>query len=158
MKFAEIMHVVLKHEGGYVNDPDDPGGETKYGIAKRSHPDVDIKNLTVEDALSIYRRSYWEPSKADKLPAEIRLPYFDGVVNMGQSRMVKVLQKACNHKNRKGTQLVVDGRIGRKTIKASENLESERLKSFRLLYYANLVTKKPWLEKFYYGWYRRVVS
>ena len=50
VKFDEIIEVVLHHEGGYVNDPKDPGGETNFGIAKRSHPDVDIKNLTKDGA------------------------------------------------------------------------------------------------------------
>ena len=51
--FNDIIEVVLHHEGGYVNDPKDPGGETNFGIAKRSHPDVDIKNLTEEGAKEI---------------------------------------------------------------------------------------------------------
>jgi len=55
-KFDEIIEVVLEHEGGYVNDPDDPGGETNFGIAKRSHPDVDIKNLTKEGAKKSIRK------------------------------------------------------------------------------------------------------
>lgn len=151
------MQKVLKHEGGYVNDPDDPGGETKYGIAKRSHPEVDIKNLTIDGALDIYRRLYWTPSKAEKLVPELRLTYFDGVVNMGQGRMVKILQQACNNKNRKGEKISVDGRIGRMTLKASEKLENERLKAFRLLHYTNIIRKNPILEKYYYGWYRRVM-
>ena len=46
MKFSEAIEIVLKHEGGYVNDPDEPGGETKYGISKRSFPKYYIKNLT----------------------------------------------------------------------------------------------------------------
>ena len=53
-EFNDIIEVVLHHEGGYVNDPDDPGGETNFGIAKRSHPDVDIKNLTKDGAKEIY--------------------------------------------------------------------------------------------------------
>ena len=55
VNFDEIIEVVLHHEGGYVNDPKDPGGETNFGIAKRSHPDVDIKNLTKEGAKDIYK-------------------------------------------------------------------------------------------------------
>ena len=55
-KFDDIIEVVLEHEGGYVNDPKDPGGETNFGIAKRSHPDVDIKNLTKEDAKEIKKQ------------------------------------------------------------------------------------------------------
>ena len=58
--FDEIIEVVLHHEGGYVNDPKDPGGETNYGISKRAYPDVDIKNLTEDGAKDIYRRDYWE--------------------------------------------------------------------------------------------------
>ena len=58
-KFDDIIEIVLEHEGGYVNDPDDPGGETNFGIAKRSHPDVDIANLTKEDAKIIYYQDYW---------------------------------------------------------------------------------------------------
>ena len=55
VEFDEIIEVVLHHEGGYVNDPDDPGGETNFGIAKRSHPDVDIANLTKDGAKEIYK-------------------------------------------------------------------------------------------------------
>ena len=52
-QFDDIIEIVLHHEGGYVNDPKDPGGETNFGIAKRSHPDVDIKNLTIDGAKEI---------------------------------------------------------------------------------------------------------
>ena len=58
--FDEIIDIVLEHEGGYVNDPDDPGGETNFGIAKRSHPDVDIANLTKAGAKEIYKAEYWD--------------------------------------------------------------------------------------------------
>ena len=54
--FNEIIEKVLEHEGGYVNDPHDAGGETNYGIAKRWYPNVDIKNLTKEQAKKIYKR------------------------------------------------------------------------------------------------------
>ena len=62
-EFNEIIEVVLHHEGGYVNDPKDPGGETNFGIAKRSHPDVDIKNLTKDGAKEIYKEHYWDKNK-----------------------------------------------------------------------------------------------
>src|SRR5690606_28008981 len=55
-RFRRAVEVVLKHEGGYVNNPSDPGGETKYGISKRSYPELDIANLTQEDAIAIYYR------------------------------------------------------------------------------------------------------
>ena len=53
-EFKLAIPRVITNEGGYVNDPDDPGGETKYGISKRSYPALDIKNLTVEQATAIY--------------------------------------------------------------------------------------------------------
>ena len=62
--FDEIIEVTLHHEGGYVHDPKDLGGETNYGIAKRFYPDVDIKNLTEEGAKEIYKKDYWEIGRA----------------------------------------------------------------------------------------------
>ena len=66
-RFDDIIKVVLKHEGWYVNDPVDPGGETNFGIAKRSHPDVDIKNLTEEGAKEIYYQDYWMKNRVPQL-------------------------------------------------------------------------------------------
>ena len=95
-KFDDIIEVVLEHEGGYVNDPNDPGGETNYGIAKRSHPDVDIKNLTKEGAKEIYKEVYWDKNKVESLPEELWHIYFDMCVNQGKSRAVKIIQRAVN--------------------------------------------------------------
>ena len=155
-EFKKIVRKVLQHEGGYVNDPDDPGGETKYGISKRAFPKVDIKNLTEDEAIEIYHDRYWVPSRVQNLPERLWATYFDMAVNMGRSKAVWILQEACNHKNK--DDIVVDGKIGRNTIKASKNLEAERLRSFRVKYYANLVDRKPNLAKYYYGWYKRAVS
>ena len=88
--FNDIIEEVLKHEGGYVNDPHDAGGETNFGIAKKFNPDVDIKNLTKEGAKEIYYEKYWKPSKADKVPDQLKHIYFDMVVNFGKSGAVKV--------------------------------------------------------------------
>lgn len=156
MGFEKAIKGVLKHEGGYVHDKHDRGGETNFGISKRAHPDVDIKNLTEEHAIGIYHEHYWIPSKAEKLPGRLQNYYLDGCINIGQGNMVKILQKACNSK---GTKMIsVDGRIGPQTIKATNNLELERLKSFRVLYYANLVHSNPTQEKFWYGWFKRALK
>ncbi len=156
--FGEIVTEVLKHEGGYVDDALDKGGQTKYGISKRAHPDVEIKDLTVEDAISIYREHYWKPSKAERLPEKLRAPYFLFLVNAGQGNAVKVLQRACNGKNGKGEQIAVDGRIGRMTIRASQKLEKDRLKAYIVLYYAKIIHRNSTQERFWYGWFKRALD
>ena len=151
-KFDDIIEVVLKHEGGYVNDPVDPGGETNFGIAKRSHPDVDIKNLTEEGAKEIYYQDYWMKNRVPQLPDDLKHIYFDMCVNQGRGRAVKILQQAANAK---GANLKVDGGLGPKTIGALNGVELDRVRAYRIKYYADLVTRKPNLEKFYFGWFRR---
>ena len=154
-EFNEIIEVVLHHEGGYVNDPKDPGGETNFGVAKRSHPDVDIKNLTKESAIEIYKEHYWDKNKVESLSEELRHIYFDMCVNQGRGRAVKILQKAANAK---GADLKVDGGMGPKTIAAMNGVELDRVRAYRVKYYADLVTRKPDLEKFYFGWFRRALE
>jgi len=155
MEFKDLIGDILKREGGYVDHPSDPGGETKYGIAKRSHPKEDIKNLTKERATEIYEKEYWTPSKASSLPGSLQETYFDMVVNMGQRRAVKILQKACNSK---GCKLVVDGLIGRNTLRESKRIDDSRLKVFRILFYTDLITRKPKLADFIVGWIRRAME
>ena len=155
MVFKEIVDNVIEREGGYVNHPKDPGGETKYGIAKRSHPKEDIKNLTRERAEEIYYDDYWVPSKAPFLPHNIQETFFDMVVNMGQRRAVKILQEACNSKK---CGLKVDGRIGKLTIAAAKKIDPSRLRVFRILYYADLIKRKPSLKAFIVGWVRRAME
>ena len=154
-KFDEIIEVVLEHEGGYVNDPKDPGGETNFGIAKRSNPDVDIKNLTKAEASLIYKTKYWDKNKVESLPEELWHIYFDMCVNMGRSRAVKILQQSAVNR---GRNIKVDGGLGPNTIKALKGVELERVRAFRVRYYVELVNKKPDLEKFYFGWFRRALE
>ena len=140
-EFDDIIEVVLEHEGGYVNDPDDPGGETNFGVAKRSHPDVDIANLTKDGAKEIYKEVYWDKNKVESLSADLRHIYFDMCVNQGR-----------------GAGLKVDGGMGPMTIAAMDGVELDRVRAYRVKYYADLVTRKPDLEKFYFGWYRRALE
>ena len=157
MTFDNAVEVILKHEGGYVNDPVDPGGETNMGISKRAYPYLNIKELTKKDAKDIYFKDYWLKAKCSKLPEELRMIYFDMVVNMGKSRAVKILQEAITAK---GVKTVVDGGIGPKTISNAlkSGLEPDRLRSYRVKYYADLISRKPKLEKYWFGWYRRALQ
>ena len=124
--FDEIIEQVLEHEGGYVNDPTDSGGETNFGISKRAYPDEDIKGLTVERAKELYKRDYWDRFRVSQLPERIRHIYVDMCINMGGGRATKILQEACNSKN--SYKIDVDGGIGKDTIKAAANVEDFRLR------------------------------
>ena len=153
--FDEIIEQVLEHEGGYVNDPKDLGGETKYGITKRFYPDVDIKNLTVEQAKEIYKKDYWDRNRVESLPQNLWHIYFDMCVNMGKRTAVKVLQRAANNK---GRDIEVDGGLGPMTIGALKGVELDRVRAFRVKYYVDLITARPEQEKFYLGWFRRALE
>ena len=153
--FKEIIEKVLEHEGGYVNDPKDLGGETKYGITKRFYPDVDIKNLTIEQATEIYKKDYWDKNKVESLPQNLWHIYFDMCVNMGKRTAVKVLQRAAVNK---GRDIEVDGGLGPMTIGALKGVELDRVRAFRVKYYVDLITAKPEQEKFYLGWFRRATE
>lgn len=86
MTFDSCIEIILKHEGGYTNNLLDPGGETKFGISKRSYPDTDIKALTYLQAKEIYRKDFWEKLGIHNLPESHRLMYFDCAVNQGPGR------------------------------------------------------------------------
>jgi len=85
-RFYDSLTFTIAREGGYVNDPDDPGGETKWGITKTFHPDEDIKALTPERAAEIYYYEYWVPSGASDLPTPLCTVVFDSAVLCGVSR------------------------------------------------------------------------
>ena len=153
--FDEIIEQVLEHEGGYVNDPKDLGGETKYGITKRFYPDVDIKNLTIEQATEIYKKDYWDKNKVESLPQNLWHIYFDMCVNMGKRTAVKVLQRAAVNK---GRNIDVDGGLGPMTIGALKGVELDRVRAFRVKYYVDLITARPEQEKFFLGWFRRATE
>lgn len=112
MTFDQAVEFVLKAEGGYVFDPRDPGGETRFGISKRSYPKEDIKNLTEQRAKEIYKRDFWDAAKCDQLPAALRLAVFDAAVNQGLGAAIRMLQ-AC-------LQVTQDGVLGPKSIAAAQ--------------------------------------
>lgn len=92
--FGRCVDWILKWEGGYVNDPADPGGETHWGISKRSYPDLDIRNLTKQEAIEIYRKDYWEASRSNTFPWPLCLVHFNASVNTGIYRASTFLEEA----------------------------------------------------------------
>lgn len=110
MTFDQAFDRLMGNEGGYVNDPRDPGGETNWGISKRSYPGVDIRNLTREGAKAIYRRDFWARGRMDEYDGAIAFQVFDVAVNSGVETAVRMLQRAAG--------VADDGHIGPVTVAA----------------------------------------
>lgn len=149
MNFDDAFDRLLGHEGGYVNDARDPGGETNWGISKRAYPKVDIKSLTKEAAKAIYRRDYWTPVRADELPDSVRFDVFDAAVNHGVLQSAKWLQRAA------GAQ--PDGVIGAQTVAAARAAGPQlaaHFNGYRLQFYTD---SSNW-SVYGKGWTRRVAS
>ncbi len=94
MNFNLAFDRLISHEGGYVNNPADPGGETKWGISKRSYPNLNIRALTRDDAKVIYRADFWNRINADKLPDGVAFQLFDFAVNSGIGTAIRYFQRA----------------------------------------------------------------
>ena len=148
--FERALDFVLEHEGGYVNDPQDPGGETIYGISRRAHPEAWANGRpTREHAAEIYLKDYWKPLRCDQMTPAVALMLFDTGVNTGVARATLMLQTA--------VKTTVDGKIGPITIKAAHNRGDVNvaadLATQRMLFYAGL---KTW-PRYRKGWTRRVM-
>lgn len=92
MNFQQAFTHLISSEGGYSNDPRDPGGETKFGISKRSYPLLDIKNLTLQEAQEIYKKDFWE--SLGSMHPSLRFLVFDFAVNSGMQTAVRKLQQS----------------------------------------------------------------
>lgn len=153
-RFIECVKILLQHEGGYVDDPDDAGGETKYGISKRAYPDIDIKNLTIDEAIAIYHRDYWRKIKGDQIICnDLAMQVFDMAVNSGIKTAVKMLQNIIG--------AYPDGIIGPETLTAIDKyLSIEGLlwqyRYERMKYYTSIVINHPKNLKFLKGWINRI--
>lgn len=115
-RFLNIVESTLIYEGGFVNDPDDPGGKTNFGISQRSYPNLDIQNLTRQQSIDIYYHDYYLKYQFNKI-VEYKLAQrvFDFGVNAGPARSIKLLQNAAN---KTGANLKEDGLIGPLTLNA----------------------------------------
>jgi len=159
-RFFQAVEVVLAHEGGYVNDPRDPGGETKYGISKRSYPSLDIANLTREDAIAIYYRDWWQRYGYGRINDEaVATKVFDMAVNMGPATAHRLLQEALVFL---GFAVDVDGIIGPQTIGGANKADPGRLlQVLRWLtahHYYRIAAQRPQSRAFLMGWLTRAYS
>jgi len=154
MNFDQCFERLIGHEGGYSNHPNDPGGETMWGITKRVAVENGytgpMRELTREQAKAIYKRAYWDKAKADQYDGAISFQLFDAAVNHGITQAIKFLQRAV------GT--TADGIVGPKTLAAIAAMDVDdvlmRFNAERLQFYTGLST---W-NTFGRGWARRVAG
>lgn len=158
--FRTSIEKTLALEGGPSNLANDPGGETRYGIAKHSHPDVDIDALTREQAIEIYRREYWNPLYDRIIDQEVADEIFDFGVNVGVVPSVRIAQVAIRYLT--VGPLVVDGVFGEGTLRALDSLSAGVfLREFRAreaYHYAGICINRPDSRDFLLGWFRRVMA
>ena len=154
MNFDEAFTHLLGHEGGYVNHPEDPGGETNWGVTKvvaRDHGYYgEMRNLTQDIAKDIYRRAYWDKVQADNLPPAIRYAVFDAAVNSGVGTAVRWLQQAVG--------ATPDGVLGPKTLAAINEVNPDGLLRRMLAKRLTAMTSMSGWPSFSKGWARRVAT
>lgn len=140
-RFDSCIGFVLAAEGGYVNDKYDSGGETKYGISKKSYSDVDIRNLTLDEAKAIYKKDYWDACGCDSLKEPLDIVVFDTAVNMGVGRAKEFLTKI---RENPANGPIVEPGLAMKYLELRDNK------------YNAIVAKNPSQKRFLKGWYNRM--
>ena len=154
MNFDAAFDIVLKHEGGFVDHPDDPGGATNFGITEavarnagyRGH----MKDLPVDLSKRIYKAEYWDAVRADELPPGVRYVIFDGAVNSGVGQATRWLQRAIG--------VPADGVIGPRTLAAANALNGDALRSKVLGQRLRFMTDLKNWPSFSRGWARRIAD
>lgn len=154
MNFDKAFERLIGHEGGYSNLPDDPGGETMFGVTKKiavaNGYTGPMRDLPLATAKTIYRKSYWDSVRADELPDAVRFDVFDCSVNSGPGQAIRFLQRA--------TKTAEDGKLGPVTLRAvlamDPQLLDKRLSGHRLRFMTEL---KTW-PSFGRGWAARIAT
>jgi lysozyme family protein len=148
MDINKAFSILMDFEGGISNA--DKGGLTKFGISQKAYPDLDIENLTTDQARVIYEKDYWNYMQCSELPEAIRYIVFDTGVNMGVNSAIKILQKAeC---------IQTDGLMGNQTLNMSSNVIPIEYLLHRLLRYIQIATKDPSQLIFMNGWANRITK
>lgn len=150
MTFDEIFTRLLGHEGGYSSDPRDAGGETNWGISKRTYPTLDIKNLTQVEAKAIYYRDFWMPLNGDKLYDGVAFQLFDFAVNSGIGNAIRAYQRALN--------VLDDGHFGPASLAAANAMtESDQIMRIVAERLKFMVKCKGW-PTYGGGWVNRMAA
>lgn len=151
--WPQSIEFVLRWEGGLVDDPQDPGGLTNYGISIKAHPELGvegIRRMTAEHAARIYQDSYWTSLCCDDMPAGIDLALFDAGVNQGVQWATKALQSAAG--------VTPDGVIGPVSLRAVHSNVKDVLDMFMVLRAYRYGTLSNLFPRFGKGWMKRLLS
>lgn len=153
--FDKAIIIVLTHEGGYVNDPSDSGGETNFGICKRDNPQLDIRHLTKDTATAWYKTNWWDKYGFQRINDDELASYmFDHAVNVGMTSMTKCVQQVIG--------VTVDGQIGPQTIGAINSMYMPSMlitiQDALWRHYVKILAVHPEDEKFRKGWHSRCYS
>lgn len=161
-RFDECLTFVLTREGGFVNDPADPGGATNQGVTQavydqwrrdRSQAEQSVSSISPSEVAAIYHERYWTPARCAEMPKPIDLFHFDAAVNNGVGTANRMLQTCLN-------QNIIDGIIGPRTLANlaanDPNVLAGRYANQRITRYIVLSMTNPSLKKFLKGWLRRV--
>lgn len=165
--FDRSLVFVLRMEGGFVDDPDDPGGRTNYGVIQKNYDKWrtaqeldtrDVKLISQDEVRVIYRTRYWEKSKSDEMPWPVSLAHFDGAVQHGPRNASLILQRATNYVAR--DPLRVDGMVGPMTTEAVRRQDPKMLARSivieRLFFYCRIVERDRTQAKFLKLWRPRM--
>lgn len=145
--FAQCLSFIFLHEGGYSNDPNDPGGETNFGIAAAWQPGLDTSKLTRDQAASIYKREFWDLLRCDELPPAVACAVFNFGVQHGPIDAAMALQSVVGARP--------DGIVGPETVRMANAREA--LPTARDVIARSVIDQsksRNW-EKYRYGWTRR---
>lgn len=163
-RFVAGLAFVFSREGGLVNDPDDSGGLTNFGVTqatfdswneKRGAPKTSVANIRPDQAKALYQSEYWDKANCDKLPEPLDILHFDAAVNHGVLNAGRMLQEALGMAHND-----IDGQVGPKTLGTAQGADPivtfARLTRQRLALYIVLAQTKPGQRKFLKGWLHRL--
>ena len=146
--FDQVFDRIIGLEGGYVNNPNDPGGETKYGISKRAYPHYNISELTREQAKEIYRVDFWDKLQLENVYPSVTYQLFDFAVNSGINTAIRYFQRALG--------VADDGYFGPISKAAAQHMsECDMILSLNAERLEFMTKLSSW-DLFGQGWARRI--
>ena len=161
--FSKVKPLIIEIEGEKeTDDPDDHGGKTKYGISQKQYPDLDIDNLTEDQAMAILEEDYWQKYHLEQIENQaLANQIFFLIINVGPQYAIQIVQIAANVCGRGLMRLAIDGVMGSKTIQIVNSLAdgwlSNRIRLEAISYYLQLTDHDKTQIRYFRGWVRRAL-